>query len=153
MKVSDTGVGAGFALAGAAVFASTLHYPTLDGGHPGPSLFPRILGVLMFAFGTVLAVRGVRAQDATERVAWSRLHRNSAFVNAVFVVGGTLAYLLLVERLGFLLTAPLVLFAIMARLRVRPVRAALTAVLFTLAVHLLFAKVLKVPLPTGLLWW
>lgn len=153
MKISDTVVGAGFVTAGALVVAGTLGYPTLDGGHPGPALFPRILGTLMVALGTGLALQGVRTRDATQAVEWRRLHRNVGVVNALFVLGGVLAYVGLVERLGFLITGALLLFLLMWRLRVPPLRALVVAIAFNTTVHFLFAKVLKVPLPLGLLWW
>jgi hypothetical protein len=41
----------------------------------------------------------------------------------------------------------------MGRLRVRWPRALVIAVVFNALVHLLFAKILRVPLPLGLLWW
>ena len=93
MKISDTVVGAGFVVAGALTVAGTLNYPTLEGGHPGPALFPRILGTLTAALGAGLAVQGARARDATQAVEWRRLHRNTGLVNALFVLGGVLAYL------------------------------------------------------------
>jgi putative tricarboxylic transport membrane protein len=153
VKISDTVVGAGFATAGALVVAGTIGYPTLDGAHPGPSLFPRLLGGLMILFGGALGWRGLRAGDVSERVAWLGLLESAAFVNALFVLGGVLFYIVLVERLGFLLTAATVLAAVMWRLEVPRIRALVVAVLLAIAVHLLFAKLLRVPLPTGLLWW
>lgn len=153
MKISDTVVGAGFVAAGALIFTATLNYPTLEGGHPGPALFPRILATLMTAFGGFLSIQGLRARDVSEEVAWLRLHRNPSFINAMVVLAGVLAYIALVERLGFLLMGPLVLFAIMWRLKVPPLKALLVAVLFNTIVHFLFAKILRVPLALGILWW
>jgi putative tricarboxylic transport membrane protein len=153
MKIRDTVVGAGFVAAGALVVAGTLGYPTLDGGHPGPSLFPRLIGGLMAVGGGLLSVRGLRARDAMDEVAWTQLHRNAGFVNALFVLAGVLAYVLFVERLGFLLMGALVVFVLMWRLAVPPLKALAVAVVFTVAVHFLFAKVLRVPLALGLLWW
>jgi putative tricarboxylic transport membrane protein len=153
VKISDTVVGAGFAVAGALIVAGTLHYPTLDGGHPGPSLFPRILGTLMAALGVGLAVVGARARDASQVIAWRQLHRNTGLLNALFVLGGVLAYLVLVERLGFLVTGTLLLFLLMWRLQVPPLRALAVAIGFNATVYVLFVKVLRVPLPLGLLWW
>jgi putative tricarboxylic transport membrane protein len=153
MKISDTVVGAGFVAAGAFIVAGTLNFPTLDGGHPGPALFPRILGTLMAALGVALAVQGARARDATQAVEWRRLHRSVGLVNALVVLGGVLAYLGLVEWLGFLITGTLLLFLLMWRLRVPPLRALVVAVAFIAIVHFLFAKVLRVPLPLGLFWW
>jgi putative tricarboxylic transport membrane protein len=153
MKISDTVVGVGFVGAGALIVAGTLNYPPLDGAHPGPALFPRILGTLMAALGAALAVQGARARDATQAVEWRRLHQNVGLVNALFVLVGVLAYLGLVEWLGFLITGTLLLFVMMWRLRVPPLRAMVVAIAFITIVHFLFVKVLRVPLPLGLLWW
>lgn len=153
MKISDTVVGAGFVAAGALIVAGTLSYPTLDASYPGPSLFPRLIGGLMAAFGGLVAFQGLRARDATDEVAWRGLHRNVGFVNAVFVLAGVLAYILLVERLGFLIMGAVVIFVLMWRLEVRLLQALVVAVAFNTAVHFLFAKILRVPLPLGILWW
>jgi putative tricarboxylic transport membrane protein len=153
MKISDTLVGAGFTGAGALVFAATMTYPPMEGGQPGPALFPRIIAGLMVGFGGLLAARGARARDTTQQVAWRALFQNPGFVNAIFVLAGGAAYIVLADRLGFLLTSSLVMLALMWRLAVRPLTAILVAGALTLAVHALFAKVLRVPLPTGLLWW
>ncbi len=153
MKISDTVVGAGFVAAGALIIAGTLQYPTLEGGHPGPSLFPRLLGGLMAAFGGLVSIQGIRARDVTEDVDWLRLHRNPAFINALFLLAGVLAYILLVDRLGFLIMGALVLFLIMWRLKVPVLKALVVAIVFNAIVHFLFAKILRVPLSMGLLWW
>lgn len=153
MKISDSVVGAGFVAAGALIFAGTLNYPTLEAGHPGPSLFPRILGGLMAVFGGLVSLLGLRARDVTDEVAWLRLHKNPAFINALVVLAGVLAYIFLVEHLGFLIMGALVIFTLMWRLQVRPVKAAVVAIVFNTLVHFLFAKVLRVPLPLGILWW
>src|SRR5574341_1816486 len=135
VKISDTVVGAGFVAAGALIVAGTLSYPTLEGGHPGPSLFPRILGTLMAALGAGLAVRGARARDATQAVEWRRLHRNTGLINALCVLGGVLAYLGLVEWLGFLIAGASLLFLLMWRLRVPPLRALVVAIVFNTTVY------------------
>lgn len=153
MKLSDTVVGAGFVAAGAFIVAATLTYPSMEGGQPGPALFPRIVGGLMAGFGALLALSGIRRRDVSQRVAWRALLGNPAFVNALFVIGGVVAYIALADTLGFLLTAALVVFLLMWRLGVPPLRAVLVAVPFTVAVYALFAKLLRVPLPTGLVWW
>jgi putative tricarboxylic transport membrane protein len=153
MKISDTVVGAGFVAAGALIIAGTLNYPSLDANHPGPSLFPRLLGGLMVIFGGLVGVGGLRTRDATEDVAWLRLYRNSAFINAMFVLGAVVTYIVMVERIGFLLMGTLILCVLMWRLRVRPLTALMVAIIFNNGVYFLFAKVLRVPLPGGLLWW
>jgi putative tricarboxylic transport membrane protein len=153
MKISDTVVGAGFVAAGALIFSGTLGYPTLEAGHPGPSLFPRLLGALMTVLGAMLSVQGFRARDVTDEVAWLQLHRNPSFINAMVILVGVLAYIFLVERVGFLLMGALVIFVIMWRLQVRLLTAAVVAVIFNSIVYFLFAKIMRVPLSLGLLWW
>lgn len=153
MKISDTIVGAGFVAAGALIIAGTLNYPSLDGGHPGPALFPRILGTLMAAFGGLVGLQGLRARDESEDVHWAGLYRNTGFVNALFVLAGVLAYILLAERLGYLIMGSLIMFVIMWRIQVPALRALVIAVVFNNLVYLLFAKVMRVPLPLGLVWW
>jgi putative tricarboxylic transport membrane protein len=153
MKISDTLVGAGFVGAGALVFAGTLGYPSLDASHPGPALFPRLLAGLMAGLGGLLAARGLRERDASDALDWRGLHRSPGFVNALWVLAGVVAYVALVERAGFLLMSSVLIGGLMWRLGVRPLRALAVAVAFTLVVHFLFAKILRVPLPLGLLWW
>jgi len=153
MKISDTVVGAGFVAAGALIIAGTLNYPSLDGGHPGPSLFPRLLGGLMAIFGGLVGLKGLRTGDTTEEVEWLLLHKSTGFINAVFVLVGVTAYILLVEKLGFLLTGALLLFVIMWRLNVTPLKALIVAIVFNTIVHFLFYKIMRVPLPMGILWW
>jgi putative tricarboxylic transport membrane protein len=153
MKISDTVVGAGFVTAGALIIAGTLNYPSLEGGHPGPSLFPRILGGMMAAFGGLISLKGLRTGDATQDVEWLLLHKSTGFINAVFVLVGVTAYILFVEKLGFLLMGALLLFVVMWRLKVPPLKALIVAVVFNTIVHFLFAKIMRVPLPLGLVWW
>lgn len=153
MKISDTIVGAGFVAAGALAEALTLDYPAGPGGNLGPSLFPRVTAGLMIGLGAVLAMRGLRTRDPSDEVSWLRLHRNSSFLNSVFVLGGVLAYILFVEWLGFLIAGTAVMLVIMLRLKVPMLRALLVAIAFTGLAHFLFAKVLRVPLALGILWW
>jgi len=53
--------------------------------------------------------------------------------------------------LGFLPTAVVILLALFLVLRVPPRRAVLIAVVATLVIHFAFYKLLRVPLPWGLL--
>jgi putative tricarboxylic transport membrane protein len=153
MKISDTVVGVGFAGAGAAIFAATLTYPPAEAGQPGPALFPRIIAVLMGVFGVGLALYGLREAPPAARPPWRHLLTSRGFVNAAFVIGVVVLYVAAAERLGFLLTAAPLLFVLMWRLGVAVGRAALVAAGFTAFVYVLFFKLLRVPLPTGLLWW
>jgi putative tricarboxylic transport membrane protein len=60
-------------------------------------------------------------------------------------------YLLVVDRLGFVVTAFLYLAALMWALRVPLPRALLVALVAALVIHAAFYKLLRVPLPWGVL--
>ena len=96
---------------------------------------------------------GFYDRDTSDVVVWRQLHRNTGFVNALFVLAGVLAFIVLVEWTGFLLITTLVLAVLMWRLRVRLVGAVPIAALFAVLMYALFAKLLRVPLPLGLVWW
>lgn len=153
MRVRETAVGAGFVVAGALIVGATLSYPPGEPGQPGPALFPRLIGGLMMAFGAALAVQGARASAGGEPAAWRPRLAGPGFRNALAVVAAVLFYVLAAERLGFLLTAAVILFGLMWRLGVRPAAAAAVAAGFSLFVYALFSTILRVPLPGGLLGW
>ena len=67
------------------------------------------------------------------------------------LAAANLFYLLAADRLGFILTGSIYLAAIMAVLRVHVVRAAVIAIAMTLIIHYAFYKLLRVPLPWGVL--
>ena len=67
------------------------------------------------------------------------------------LVGAILFYILVADRLGFLPTAALVLMALFLVLKVPPGRAVLIAAIAVLVVHFAFYKLLRVPLPWGVL--
>ena len=74
-------------------------------------------------------------------------------VHFVEVVAAVVIYIVLVEPLGFVLTAGGILFLLLARLGTRTWASALITALLVPAVYLVFAWLLRVPLPHGLLGW
>jgi len=77
----------------------------------------------------------------------SRRHIGASFVT----IGSVAAYILLADKLGFLIVGPLVLLALFLAYGVRPVTAIVVAIAVTLVIHYAFYKLLRVPLPWGLL--
>ena len=154
MKVDDTIWGALLALFGAAVLLYVQRFPHIPGQSVGPGMFPGIVASGLLVGGLILLVRGWRARRAAAGP-WADIPlwlRSRPQLRAFAVlVGVNLFYLLTVERLGFLIVAVVYLFLLMWALKVRPLRAAIAAVLMTLAIHYAFYKLLKVPLPWGVL--
>jgi len=78
--------------------------------------------------------------------------RSRRHIGAFFVtIGSVAAYILLADKLGFLIVGPLVLLALFLAYGVRPVTAIVVAIAVTLVIHYAFYKLLRVPLPWGLL--
>lgn len=156
MRIHDGLIGAGFVLAGAAIFATTLRFPRLEGGAPGPALFPQVLAVLMVGFGAclvtpaLLASRKPSSEPAQARTAGIGLGK---VVNAILVFAAIVVFMLVSPAAGFLLTTAAILLGLMWWLGTPVGRAALVAAGLTLFVYLIFGKVLRVPLPLGLLWF
>ena len=71
--------------------------------------------------------------------------------SALLIVATVVAYIALADRLGFLLVAPLCLLAVFRVLRSGWLVSLGWAVGGTLLVHLAFYKLLRVPLPWGVL--
>jgi putative tricarboxylic transport membrane protein len=143
---------------GAAVLLHVRSFPELPEGQPGPALFPGIVGALFVLFGLTLVVRAVLArrhaaatseQPPAPRVGPATTTQGR--VNALAVLGSVVAYLLLVEALGFVVTMGPLLFLLMWRLGARPLVALVAAAVTTGAIVLIFQELLLVPLPTGLL--
>jgi putative tricarboxylic transport membrane protein len=117
-------------------------------------VLPGTLAVGLGVCGAMLLVRGLRARTTgpvpwVEWPAW--LAARPQVVAAAALVAVNLFYLLAVQALGFVLTGVVYLFVLMRALRVRPVRALALAVAMTLVIHYGFYKLLKVPLPWGVL--
>ena len=81
---------------------------------------------------------------------WMSSPANWARVSATF--GLLLFYIFFFDRLGFVLTSTIVMFALLVLLGSRWWVAALIAVVMTILVARAFGSLLLVPLPRGLLW-
>ena len=156
MKVNDAVFGAILVLLGVAVLVVVQSFPRIPGQNVGPGLFPGALAVAMVVCGAVLIATGLKARrsaGATFRWAvapeWLRSGRH--VVAFLVLVASNVFYLLVVDRLGFLLTAFVYLAALMWVLRVRLAVAVPVAFIMALAIHYAFYKLLRVPLPWGVL--
>lgn len=69
------------------------------------------------------------------------------------VVFSILLFVFAGDALGFVLTAGIVLAVLAVLLGAKPHVAAAVAVIAALVIYQLFVYVLRVPLPTGILWW
>ena len=152
MKLNDAVFGLLLFALGAAVLAAIQGYPKIPGQPVGPALFPGLIAVGVCIAGILLMVSGWRRRHEHRWLAWDDWVRSPRHVLALAVVLGSIVFYILASTwLGFLPSAFLILLALFLVLRVPVGRAVLIAVVATLVVHFAFYKLLRVPLPWGLL--
>ena len=152
MKFNDALIGAALIVFAGLILWHVRGFPPMPGQDFGPSLFPRLIAVALAACGTALVVAGWRSRRAgpvVELSDWLRMPR--LFANFCLVIGGVLFYILLSERIGFLIVVPVVLGAWIMSLGTRWKIALPVAAVVTLLIHYVFYTVLRVPLPWGVL--
>ena len=151
MKLNDAVFGALLLARGSAVLFAIQGFPKSPGQPVGPALFPGLIAIGLCICGALLLLRGLRQP----RQAWLAMDdwvRSPRHVAALLVLLGSIVfYIAAANWLGFLPTALLILVAMLTVLRVPPGRAVLIAVIATLVIHFAFYKLLRVPLPWGLL--
>ncbi|BBK37076.1 tripartite tricarboxylate transporter TctB [Allostella sp. ATCC 35155] len=152
MRFHDGIVGLVLLIGALALVAYARSLPAMPGQDFGPGFFPTIVGAGMGLTSLVLIARGMAAGRGTglmELDTGLRDRRGLAGVAAV--LGGILFYLLAADELGFLIVAPLMLLVLFRSQGVRWFSAITIAVVASLLVHFAFYKLLRVPLPWGLL--
>lgn len=156
MKLNDAIWGALFMLLGVAILVHVQSFPAMPGQKIGPALFPGAIAATLCVCALILILRGIaaRAKDVDGAPwispdAWVRSPRQ-LFAFAL-VIGANVFYIALVDTLGFIPTGVIYLVALFLVFRVRFANALLIAVVTTLVIHYAFYKLLKVPLPWGVL--
>lgn len=152
MKLNDAVFGALFAALGAFLLWHVQGFPAIPGQQYGAGAFPGLIGAGFVAAGALLVVSGLRRGAALpwlQLADWASSPRHLGAFAAVVL--GVVAYILWVDDLGFLLLAPLLLFAWLVVLGVRVPAAALVALVSSLVIWFAFYKLLRVPLPWGVL--
>jgi len=154
MHLSDRVTGLFLVVLGALAFWGGSRLPAVPGQDVGPAAFPMVIGGGLVLCGLMIAAGIGRSFEAPETSdaepppgLAARIGGGAAFLPPALLI----FYVLVAERLGFLITAAIIL-AVTARALGGSWRiAAGLAVLGPPAVHLVFAKFLRVPLPDGLM--
>jgi hypothetical protein len=119
----------------------------------GPLFFPAVLAgaLVLVTLGIVVSQRrGSRTAPPGEAAVSSPRGADWRFAE---VLAWVVLYIALAEVLGFIVTAGALLAVHLLRLGTRPTVAVPLAALLTPVVYHLFAVVLRVPLPRGVLGW
>jgi putative tricarboxylic transport membrane protein len=150
LKYSDISVGVVLILLGIHIFFISGRFEVLNKvTFGGPEFFPRFVVTLMMICCTVLIVNAIRGKSLNKRQ--RARPQDLLWVLYTFVL--TLGYVLMIRHIGFFVgtVVYLIFFLIMVRER-RPSVVSATAVLVPLAIYLVFVRIMKIPLPEGLLF-
>lgn len=150
MRRIDRWLGLALALLAGAVLWSSRAFPAVPGQKVGAGFLPALVGAGLLLCGLALVWRSWRGAYAEEDASAAEREPERLGPAAV-VIGVVVGYITLADRIGFLIVAPLGLWAVFTALRVKPLPALAWAVAGTVVVHLAFYKLLRVPLPWGVL--
>lgn len=152
MKINDVLSGALLGAFGIAVLAGAQGFQDIPGQKVGPEVFPKLVAGGLLICAALLVRRGL-ATVASE--GWVRmpdwLGQRRATLGFLLIPFSLAFYVAMSDQLGFIPTAALMLLALLLAFGVMWRAALLVALLGTLLIHFLFYKMLKVPLPWGLL--
>jgi len=152
LRVHDGILGLALLVGALALVAYAQGLPAMPGQAFGPGFFPTIVGAGLGLTALVLIFRALAAGRGGSLVAIEPgLRDGRGIAGVAAVLGGILFYLLAADRLGFMIVAPLMLLAIFRSQGVRWVVGIPVALVASFVVHFAFYKLLRVPLPWGLL--
>ena len=144
---SDHVAGVFFILFGIVVFALSGDLPFGTISSPGAGMMPKLMAGLMMLFA-VLVMIGGGTSEPFAALDWS--DRWHALLVGLITAAAVFAY----QRIGFLLTMSLLVFALLVIVERRNVlRAAAYGIALTLFAYWLFGKALKAPLEHGVIWF
>lgn len=159
MQMSDKITGAMVATLGALSFHFGSQLPPVPGQNVGPSAFPVVVGAglvvcgVLIGFGIGRHFEEVAEADVASHTAPELLEPVPAWKSWLALLPPALVsfYALASERLGFLPTAGIMILAGSLAFGARPKLAVPLAVIAPLVINTVFYKLLRVPLPAGLL--
>ena len=152
MRINDAVFGVILILFALAAMAYTTTFPRLHGQSYGPDLFPIIICLGLLVCGAMLVVQGYRTRGTVPMAtigAWAR-DRGTPLTLVAFIAS-IIAYILFADMIGFVPMSIAILTLLLVRLGTSLPTSLLLAVVTTFVIHTLFAKLLLVPLPWGLL--
>lgn len=148
MRVNDALIGAVLLALSLAVLWHVRTFPPVPGQPYGSALFPTLAAAGLGVTAVMLIVHGLRSRTPLRQASAAE---GAGRVAAAVTIAALVFYLLVSEWLGFVISAVLMLVAMLWAYGVRRKLILPLALVATLVIHTLFFKLLKVPLPWGLL--
>ncbi|MEX2519183.1 MAG: tripartite tricarboxylate transporter TctB family protein [Paracoccaceae bacterium] len=152
MRFNDAVIGLVLIVFAIAEIAYTQTFPRLYGQDYGPDLFPILIGVGLIVCGVILVAQGIAARGTSPAMLlgdWAQDRRK--LTNLFLLIASVLIYILFSTAIGFIPLSLLILTVLMIRLGTSAMLSVAVAVAATFFIHTMFAKLLLVPLPWGVL--
>ncbi len=152
MKLNDAVFGLLLLALGGIVLYAVQGFSKIPGQQVGPALFPGLIAAGLCVGGLILLVRGWRQRAVVPMIAmeaWVRSPRH--LLSFVVLIGSIVFYMMVSQALGFLPSSFIILTALFVVLGVGGARSVVIALLASLLIHFVFYKLLRVPLPWGVL--
>lgn len=148
MQISDTLSGGLLLLFGGSVVAYAWTFPSAPGHSLGSGVFPMLIGGGLALAGALLVRAGWKRHEPA-RLEWVAGRQPRLALNGALVVGSLIFYALVVDTVGFFITAFVFLAGLflafgVSRRWIAPIAAAVT-----IGLHIMFYTLLRVPLPWG----
>lgn len=153
MKLHDALLGFIIFVGGLIICYVAKDFPDQNDGKPGPWLFPVWLSLLFSLSGLILFFKNFKTLKVSPLVDMSDKVGKAGLLKILILLGLILFYVWSSEFLGFLLSMGLTMLIMMLVLRTRIYLALIVTACATLGIYLIFAKILLVPLPEGLLYF
>ncbi len=125
----------------------------------GPGFYPRMLAVVLVILSVLLvidesikAARARKAEQASDAAKDERILKIDELKFPLIFMGLMAAYTLLLNVLGFILDTIIFLFAGTQILKGKLVTSIIISAVFSFAIYFIFANLLRVNLPTGMIF-
>lgn len=129
------------ALLGLITVVATFSFPSMPEGHPGPGLFPLIIGGILLLVGVFLFFERANVEEAQDD---HSMEGQWIKILLLLVVLGV--FPLIYQAGGFMLALVVTILAVALLLGIAIIRSIIIAGLSTVAIYLLFSQLLHVPL-------
>ncbi|TKW76386.1 MAG: tripartite tricarboxylate transporter TctB family protein [Bradyrhizobium icense] len=157
MRLPDRVTGLFLVGLGAAAAYGGWRLPPVPGQPVGPNVFPLVIGIGLLLCGLAIAFGIGHSFEEEEEIIPFEGGEAPAPTGKLYGLRALLPpalllfYVVVAERVGFILTAAIIVYVTATALGARWKLALPLAVAAPIVIHLIFGKLLRVPLPIGLL--
>jgi putative tricarboxylic transport membrane protein len=134
------------------VLAYSATFPPAKGTDFGPSLFPRVVAVMLIVLGALVLLhvrrnRGQPESGTPEGAAGSLSPASTGLRNVAVTIAAVIAYIIVVDWAGFIPTTLVFLFVLMKTYGLTVLKGIAASCFITAFVYVLFSVLLRVTLP------